>query len=507
MTKSWLKSTLILAILMGCIALPVSMHKTLAGNQRWSAWAFQQETRTLMLFVEQGTNPVNTYILPLPTDMTRIQGSVAISHLWNYFAYVASNEQGSRALVIYDRDQPAVSRIISLPAQSASSLFSNQYDWQATEGSFNQDSTSLAFGYAIPGGHWAIYIYSLVSNSSAANLTNDSSAVQGLHMPVADGWTPVVQRYNHTQIAFTLANASTSLPTHYDSYVWDTSTNVVTKTNAYPMVNADTLEPTGETVATGIDMQLAANANPGATNVLLAYDPATGMSAPFYTTSAVVMTTAKFIQNGERIVYSGFIAPSPQRHYTVVERSGTVVGDLTDPTISNLIGWQDGLIYVSNPVGGAQSLNVLNTRNGLNSPPDIAWTAAPGTPPLQLLETPTNMNSTGPFTAWAHLGQTSVPQPISTPTGQPTAQCTASYPGQVSIAFLNYRDSKIWINGLNANCQEYHMWSMVGNNTSSFHLTLPPGMLFVRIRDYATNLLLAQYTISGNMNGTSIAIH
>ncbi|HLY29321.1 MAG TPA: hypothetical protein VKQ72_23450, partial [Aggregatilineales bacterium] len=520
----------------------------------------------------------------------------------------------------------------------------------------------------------------------------------------------------------------------YDTYAWDTSAHTVAATNAYPMVNADTLETTGETVAVGADSRFPANTNPGATNVLLAYNSATGTSAPFYTTNAVSMVDAKFIQNGERIVYSGVNPPTPQRHYTVIQRDGTMVGDLSDPNISDVIGWQDGVIYLSGAPGAAQTLYILNTRTGLSTPPEVAWTGTAGAASLRLLQTPGNMNSTGPFTAWAQLAQTaqvvptlvpSTPQPAAsgggrivfpagatsvsvqgtlaaggmdrwvlkalggqtmtaqltfssgqailivfgvdgsvlqsdhatsptfsgvlpltedynidvrgnpdtatsytlsitipplvappvapTPTGkrivfpagatsvavqgslapsgtdrwvlkalggqtltakltfssgiailiifgadgnvlisdhaatqtftgvlpstqdyiidvrnnpnsstnytltitipplhaslvQPPANCQGNYSGQVSIAFLNYRSSEIWINGLNANCQEFHMWPMLGNNTSFNLLARPAGTLFVRIRDYSSNQLLGQYTISSSMSGTAISI-
>src|SRR5258708_33665296 len=63
---------------------------------------------------------------------------------------------------------------------------------------------------------------------------------------------------------------------------------------------------------------------------------------------------------------------------------------------------------------------VLNRRTGLSTPPDIAWTGTPGAAPLRLLQTPTNMNSTGPFTAWAQLAQTAQPMPTLAPPTSPT---------------------------------------------------------------------------------------
>ncbi len=206
----------------------------------------------------------------------------------------------------------------------------------------------------------------------------------------------------------------------YDSYVWDMTTNTVTPTNTYPMVNADTLQPTGETIAVGLDTHFPRHPNPGSMNVVLAYDPATSTSSPFYSTGDLALFGAKFIQNGERVVYYGFSGSVPRYSYTMVERSGAVVGNLTDPNISDVIGWQDGIIYLSGTPGGSQTLNVLNTRTA-GTPPSAVWSSAPGVPPLQFLETPSNMNSTGPFTAWNHLaGSVSLP-PAPPPSGPATA--------------------------------------------------------------------------------------
>jgi hypothetical protein len=96
--------------------------------------------------------------------------------------------------------------------------------------------------------------------------------------------------------------------------------------------------------------------------------------------------------------------------------------------------------------------------------------------------------------------------PLHSSLPQQQVSCTGGYSGQVSIIFSNYRNSKIWINGLDANCQEFHMWPMVANNISSTPLALPAGMVYLRIRDYTSNQLLNQYTISPSMNGSTIAI-
>src|SRR5205814_2479775 len=169
---------------------------------------------------------------------------------------------------------------------------------------------------------------------------------------------------------------STSLPTHYDSYVWDMTSNTVTPTNAYPMINADTLEPTSETLSVGLDTHFPRNANPGSMNIMLAYDPTTSTSIPFHNTGDLALFGAKFMQNGERVVYYGFSGAVPRYSYTMVERSGAVVGKLADPNISDLIGWQDGVLYLSGTPGGPQTLNVLNTRTA-GAAPSTLWTGDP----------------------------------------------------------------------------------------------------------------------------------
>jgi len=151
MTSYKKRSALILAIMFGCTTLIGNVGTAHAGGQRWSAWTFQPATRTVGLFVPPATAYANSYVLPIPAGMTQIQGSVAISHRWDYMAYVTSTETGKRTLVIYNRNTQSAAHIIPLPLQTASSLYSNQYDWQANEDSFNEDSTQMAFGYAMRG--------------------------------------------------------------------------------------------------------------------------------------------------------------------------------------------------------------------------------------------------------------------------------------------------------------------------------------------------------------------
>src|SRR5713226_296904 len=122
MTNYMKRSPLILTVILGCALIIGNVGTARAGGQRWSAWTFQPDTRTVGLFVPPATDFANSYLLPLPAGMTRIQGSIAISHRWDYMAYVASTETGKRSLVIWDRNTQSAAHVIPLPLQTASSL-------------------------------------------------------------------------------------------------------------------------------------------------------------------------------------------------------------------------------------------------------------------------------------------------------------------------------------------------------------------------------------------------
>ena len=83
--------------------------------------------------------------------------------------------------------------------------------------------------------------------------------------------------------------------------------------------------------------------------------------------------------------------------------------------------------------------------------------------------------------------------------------CTAGYEGQVTLSFINQTNHMIWINGLDANCGEFHMWPVVAGGQTG-PLALPARMLTVRIRDHDSNRLMSEYTISRAMDGQTITI-
>jgi chitinase len=403
---------------------------TQSSSPRWSAWVYRPfPLPPTVTLVVAGAAPT-TYTLPLPNGASQcdqcIAGSVAISHGWEYLAYVTSGD--SRDLVLFDRKKQTAAHFIPLPK----GVTSTQNEDRADENSFNADSTSLALGYALTGGQWAIDVYDIASSSRTARLISDTPAVTALQLPKNSG-TPDVRRYNQTQIVFTLGgDPSVSA----DSYVWDMSANTVTAAPTYHPLAGDVFDPTGETLMTSGDS-------------LLAYDPTTGKNIPFYSYAAQgqgALLGPRFIQNGELIGYSSLYTvsePDPTNPgtgqmqgletFTVVDRSGMLVGVLPDPHVRDAIGWQDGLIYLSAAETKPYTLKILNTRNGLAATPTVFQAGGiAGLPPSELLKAPNIMNSTGPIKPWGQL--TASPTPVS---GCPAPQLSAGGQGRVTPGASN----------------------------------------------------------------------
>jgi hypothetical protein len=85
------------------------------------------------------------------------------------------------------------------------------------------------------------------------------------------------------------------------------------------------------------------------------------------------------------------------------------------------------------------------------------------------------------------------------------SSCIGDYSGQIALAFANNTDDTIYIDGVDANCKEFRMWSVV-NHTHTSLLTLPAQTRTLRILDANSNKVLSVYTLSEGMNGSIIAI-
>src|SRR4051812_38642185 len=96
----------ILGVLFSLVLACLTSAPVHAGNQKWSAWAYDQTNGDLLLFTDMMTTPQTTH-LPLPSGFKEYPYSLAISHDWHYIAYVVSDENsgGSNfALLVYDRN-------------------------------------------------------------------------------------------------------------------------------------------------------------------------------------------------------------------------------------------------------------------------------------------------------------------------------------------------------------------------------------------------------------------
>ncbi len=400
-----------LLIVLSLAAPTLGTAPAFAGGQRWSAWMYNPDNGQLFLLTDVMSGRPETLTLPMPAGYNKYPRSVAISRDWHYMAYVVTNNgTGRRMLNVYDRNARRGAFSYPLPVTIGDSL-----DFVANEFVFNETSTALAFSYSLNDQGWEIKVFNLAAAAGIPTLRHDAPAVKA--QKIESRFTlPVIQRFRGTEVTFTVIRLATEGSDRYPNFTWNITTGQITPNSAYPALGMDTLSDTGETISAASDPRFPTCGEPCSmflvSNVLNAYDPASSARFPFFNTADLSLFSPLFIQNGERILVAGSgRGEGAETRLAIIERSGNLVGYTPSGTAAeSMIGWQDGLLFmppVVNP-SGSPTLIVVNTRNGLERG-TIVWQGATGSQQVHLLQTPGNIQGTGPFTAWRQLAPSGAP--------------------------------------------------------------------------------------------------
>jgi hypothetical protein len=418
----------IMALITLLIAL-VGLAPIKAAAQRWSAWMYDYSTGQMLLLTDLMEGTPQPLALPMLSGFNTYERTVGISHDWHYIAYVVTNSgTGAKSLAVYDRNSGAVSYNFPVGANDSVSV-----GFAADELIFNETSTGIAFGYSINGMQgWEVKVVQLGGGAAIPTLRHDNPAVTALGIR-REFVLPTIRRYRGPEVTFNMIYLATEGSPHYDSYTWNVTTGQVRRDSAYPSLSTDTYVPTGETISAQIDARFPSCGEACGPffsgNVLSVYNPAVNGLFPVHTTRDAMLFRPVFIQNGERILF-GSSGPSnmDRADWSVLERNGTLVGNLPSGIIvDSVTGWQDGFLYLLTELGpsAAPQLVVVNTRDGLDLGTTV-WTGAPGSQP-KLVQTPGNMQSTGPFVAWRQLA------PPSTSVSAPESSTAALTVGRQAI--------------------------------------------------------------------------
>jgi Bacterial SH3 domain len=377
-----------------------------AGGQRWSAWLYEPPSGQMLLLTDTMGGKPQALMLPKPSGFDTYDRSVAISHDWHYMAYVVSNSKsGAKSLVVYDRN--GGSTLFTVPVGSNDSA---SVDFSADELIFNETSNALAFGLSLNGMQgWEVRVIAFGTGGGGPTLRHDSPAIAPFGIR-KEFTLPVVRRYHGSEVTFNIVHLATEGSPHYDSYTWNISTGEVQRDLAYPSLATDTYAPTGETVSPTLDPRFPSCGDPCGPffsgNTLSVYTPAVNGIFPYYSANNLSLFRAVFIQNGERVIFGGS-GPSTgdMADWSVLDRTGALVGSLPPVSggLDSIIGWEDGLLYmpgILNPADPPQ-LYLVNTRDGLDQG-TVVWTGKDGAQ-IRLVQTPGNMQFTGPFAPWKQL--------------------------------------------------------------------------------------------------------
>lgn len=355
----------LLLIFLLTIALLTST--ALAAGSPWSVWLYTQQTGQLRQIDDSGAQ-VNAFVVPTPPTISAAgyPHSIAISHDGTLFAYVLRNASDDvPQVLVWNNSLGSWVGGYTLPAGARVSL-----EYYTSPNVYSESDGQIAFSYGIELGGWQVIVLDLITGASYVLDSSSPSAVSG-GVPSDSFLVPIVQVYRGASVYFNM------LPVPSDaiggqSFVWDTTTSIVTPNVAYSTFG-DTLLMTGEFLTSAFDSSFPTSTNPDAFpfiqfNTIQVYDPLIGGIFPFYAEAEYSLYSARFVQNGERIAVAGTRADGTAT-LLLLERNGTLLGETGVP-ISSLQGVFEGLVFTTTEapfasIPGATALYYTETRAGL----------------------------------------------------------------------------------------------------------------------------------------------
>lgn len=413
----------------------------------WTAWLYDYDHGVLM-YIDNTLKAPTSLTLPLPPT-SKPSYNVILSPDTQYVVYTGTDTQ--ETLYIYSRSQQKV--VYQSPAQGRLWGLSTIGD----SGIFDETGNRLAVGYtdAFSFYKWGIDIINLNTGIVETSLTQTSRGAQSIQ--ALD--IPTVRRFRNGEVAFTFILIPDVDSPPQVTYQWNITSGKLARSGAYPSnVDADTYDPTGETISAFPDARLpncgcVCSAMGTPSNALSVYDPTTKMHFPFFTAADATFLQPIFGEDGQLILVTAqgkasitallpSSLPGPKYEFKmgtkttwVVSRAGRLVGKLsTELPVLQLqergfgrtyIGWQSGFLYLSNTSAKISLVNV-NTLTGLANMQftgSVVW-ETPENMHLVFIPSPSTMTFKGPFTAWTKLNP-----PLSGAVFPPLSNDSFRHPG------------------------------------------------------------------------------
>ncbi len=364
--------------------------------------------------IDRSGQVIDTFTLPLVAGFDHYPGRVAVGHGGSVLAYVAYNSSTLQGVLITSQRDRLLARF-NLPLTMATSL-----EFIADESVFSDDNGRVALGYSLEGGGWGMIVLNLLNGAVDYSIRSDLPTIAALGIANTPGLTPVIRQFSLQTVTFNLVLGGGEAGSALKAYDWKLDSNDLTLNPVFTSLDSDRFNDTNEVIMTAEDdrLQNTKAAFPlSQTNSIQVYEALTGARFPFLNLPDATLQSPRFIQNGERILVDTATADG-RYAWTVVERSGTVVGTLpTAITLNEAKGVADGFVYTTDTfAAGARTLVYVDTRTGLNAGVPI-WTSGAGEQPIIVWAGNTTVSAqvaSTTYAAWTQLAEP-VYAPGSTP--------------------------------------------------------------------------------------------
>jgi hypothetical protein len=395
-----LKRTLLLTL--SILTLWIYPAHAQEGPDSWSAWLYDPLSGRLVLIAADGSL-AHEFTLPVSQGFNLLPYNVAVSRSGSLMAFIAANSDTSeRQLIVYEPGTMTQRLSVNLPPIQVDSL-SIRADMYV----FNEADTGLAVGYLLADGRSQIDVYDLTTGAVAYSLPNAGPVILS-NEAGGQGTIPVVQRFEGSQVIFSLVPAFTEGQPEYSSFGWDVLANSVDIVSVNYTLDNDTLASTNEVIMAAPYPQLPNHSDLFAyfqTNALAVFDGSAYY--PFYNDPDRSLFWPRFVQNGERILIAGSTPDSNVIVLSLIERSGAVVNQAETVSLTSARGVTDGYIfttYAPDPGGTIANLIHVNTREGqAANAGTVIWRGQPGQEFRIVWATDRRVVEAVPFTPWTQL--------------------------------------------------------------------------------------------------------
>lgn len=382
MTKR-LKLALSLCILLLSILPVVHAQPSLL----WSAWLHESGTRRLYHVTDNGT-VLNELTLPIPELPYNLINGVGVSHSGNLIIYFAQHETTlEHRFLMYDvPSRTMFSGVYNPPAVSSDGYPQHSLNYRSGSQMFSADDTRLALSFN-PGNIWELQVIDVNTRRITHTLRSTDAIVGAVGLPAETLiGIPIVQEVTGDEVWFTYMETLEGAP-RLPSYVWNTATNTLTRTERYPQPFNHRLVNTGELLVAYQDESYpnrldALIGYPIQFNVVRGYAPSIG-DFLFYNNPEESVNVALIAENGRRIFMETYNILENIVYWRLMERDGTAL-DLQVPLWD--AGYhtptRNGFAFIAyNAVEGRGVLFEQNTTTGDLSSAASVWIAPEGVYP------------------------------------------------------------------------------------------------------------------------------